>query len=117
MVNREKIIANSFYPLLGNDTFYFEGAELAKEITDKGRELLNKMKQTYIVVANVDLLGDKGFCDTFLNGTEDDIIAFCDDNYDREDCELGVYPIDTFVSEVNNDHIDFENSFIRKIVV
>lgn len=72
-------------------------------------------KQIYIVVANVDLLGDKGFCDTFLNGTEDDIIAFCDDNYDREDYELGVYPIDTFVSEVNNDHIDFENSFIRKI--
>ena len=116
MVNREKIIANSFYPLLGSDTFYFEGAELAKEITDKGRELLNKMKQTYIVVANVDLLVDKGFRDIFMNGTDEEVIAFCDDNYDREDCELGVYPIDTFISKFNNYDIDYENSVIRKIM-
>lgn len=72
-------------------------------------------KQIYIVVANIDFLEEKNFVDTFREGTEEEVIAFCDDNYDREDSELGVYPIDIFVNEVNNDYIDFENSFIRKI--
>lgn len=72
-------------------------------------------KQIYIVVANIDFLADKNFISTFMNGTEEEVIVFCDDNYDREDSELSVYPIDTFVKEVNRDCIDFENSFIRKI--
>lgn len=73
-------------------------------------------KQIYIVVANVEFLIDKGFYKNFLKGTEEEVIAFCDDNYDREDCDLGVYPIDTFIQEINEDHIDVENSFFRKIM-
>lgn len=72
-------------------------------------------KEIYIVVANIGFLEEKNFIDTFRNGTEEEVIAFCDDNYDRADCELCVYPIDVYVSEVNDDYIDLENSFIRKI--
>lgn len=72
-------------------------------------------KEIYIVVANIGFLKEKNFIYTFRNGTEEEVSAFCDYNYDRADCELCVYPIDVYVSEVNEGYIDWENSLIRKI--
>lgn len=72
-------------------------------------------KEIYIVVANIGFLKEKNFIYTFRNGTEEEVSAFCDYNYDRAHCELCVYPIDVYVSEVNEGYIDWENSFIRKI--
>ena len=70
-------------------------------------------KQTYIVAANVDFLEEKNFTDTFVNGTEEEIIAFCEDNYDREDSDFAVYTLDDFLESLKQPD---NNSFIyRKI--
>ena len=57
-------------------------------------------KQTYIIAVNVDFLDEKNFADTFVNGTEEEIIAFCEDNYDREDSDFAVYTLDDFLESL-----------------
>ena len=70
-------------------------------------------KQTYIVAANVDFLEEKNFTDTFVNGTEEEIIAFCEDNYDREEGDFAVYTLDDFLESLKKPD---NNGFIyRKI--
>ena len=70
-------------------------------------------KQTYIVAANVDFLEEKNFTDTFVNGTEEEIIAFCADNYDREEGDFAVYTLDDFLESLKQPG---NNNFIyRKI--
>ena len=70
-------------------------------------------KQTYIVAANVDFLEEKNFTDTFVNGTEEEIINFCDDNYDREESDFAVYTLDDFLESLKQPD---NNGFIyRKI--
>lgn len=70
-------------------------------------------KQTYIVAANVEFLEEKNFTDTFVNGTEEEIIAFCEDNYDREDSDFAVYTLDDFLESLKQTD---NNGFIyRKI--
>lgn len=70
-------------------------------------------KQTYIVAANVEFLEEKNFTDTFVNGTEEEIIAFCEDNYDREDSDFAVYTLDDFLDSLKQTD---NNGFIyRKI--
>lgn len=70
-------------------------------------------KQTYIVAANVEFLEEKNFTDTFVNGTEEEIIAFCADNYDREDSDFAVYTLDDFLESLKQTD---NNGFIyRKI--
>lgn len=70
-------------------------------------------KQTYIVTANVEFLEEKNFTDTFVNGTEEELIAFCEDNYDREDSDFAVYTLDDFLESLKQTD---NNGFIyRKI--
>lgn len=70
-------------------------------------------KQTYIVAANVEFLEEKNFTNTFVNGTEEEIIAFCEDNYDREDSDFAVYTLDDFLDSLKQTD---NNGFIyRKI--
>lgn len=70
-------------------------------------------KQTYIVAANVEFLEEKNFTDTFVHGTEEEIINFCDDNYDREEGDFAVYTLDDFLESLKQTD---NNGFIyRKI--
>lgn len=71
-------------------------------------------KIIYIAVANIDFLGDK--CDLFLNGTEDEVWNFCEDNYDRSDNELVIYRLDRFIELLNDDSIDVDGSYFRKFI-
>ena len=69
-------------------------------------------KQTYIVTANFEFLEEKNFIDTFINGTEDEIIAFCDDNYDREDSDFAIY---TYKDFLETEHTNNGGFLYRKI--
>lgn len=73
-------------------------------------------KQTYIVAANVDFLEEKNFTDTFVNGTEEEIIAFCEDNYDREDSDFAMYTYEDFLTIKHNDNGEFLYRKIEKFL-
>ena len=70
-------------------------------------------KQTYIIAVNVDFLDEKNFADTFVHGTEEEIINFCDDNYDREEGDFAVYTLDDFLESLKQS--DNNNLIKRKI--
>ena len=70
-------------------------------------------KQTYIIAVNVDFLDEKNFADTFVHGTEEEIINFCDDNYDREEGDFAVYTLDDFLDSLKQP--DNNNFIYRKI--
>lgn len=72
-------------------------------------------KKIYIIIGNIDFLNEKNFSQTFRYGSEEEVIAFCDDNYDREDSDLAIYELEEFVSMTNANCIDIDNSFIRNI--
>lgn len=71
--------------------------------------------EKYIVVGEVSFLGSKNFTRNFKHGKMEDVVAFCDDNYDREDSDLAIYPIEEFCNLLNEDRIDVDNSLFRYI--
>ena len=73
-------------------------------------------KQTYIVAVNVDFLDEKNFADTFVHGTETEIIDFCDDNYDREEGDFAVYTYEDFLTIKHNDDGEFLYRKIEKFL-
>ena len=42
----EKLERNSYYPPLGSDKFMFYDPKIAKEITEKGKEILNLLNKS-----------------------------------------------------------------------
>lgn len=72
-------------------------------------------KKIYIVVASIDFLCIEDFIDEFLKNSAEDIKSFCDDNYDRGDCDLAIYPLDEFIVRFNENEINSETTYIRKI--
>ena len=73
-------------------------------------------KKTYIVVADAYFLQEKDLMYKFLSGTNEDIEEIYNDNYDRDDGTFGIYELDDFIRAMNDDKIDCDGAFFRKLI-